>query len=96
MLGGATMNLTPRLLLLCVLLAAQSVTFAHEFDHSAAGDGAPCTICKAGSNLNAAAADTGGFFPAETPDTPQPCLQDSIRPHVFRVLVPARAPPSSL
>ena len=84
------------LLLLCVTLASQSLAFAHELDHLASGDTAPCMLCSVGSNLDAVTSDTDGSSASEAPEVPLPCRPDSIQADVFRVLLPARAPPASL
>lgn len=90
------LELLVRLLLPCLLLAAQSLALAHEFDHQQAGDGNSCVICPVSSNVEAAATDSGPVCSPESPRTevltrPEPICSD------FRAVVTlARAPPFSL
>lgn len=91
------MNLALRLLLLlCVMLAAQSLAFAHEFDHLASGDNSPCLICPMGSNVEAAAAESGHMLMPQVSVTVESAPPVCARPNAFSIAAPARAPPHIL
>jgi hypothetical protein len=97
MTNPVKINLVPRLLLLfCLLLAAQGIALAHQLDHLATEDSSSCVICPVGSNIQAAALDSG--------DISGPGKYTAIRPvsigHLCVTEVAtgssARAPPSFL
>jgi hypothetical protein len=93
----SNMNQALRLLLLLfVTLAAQSLAFAHEFDHLAGGDNSPCLICPLGSNVEAAATES-----VDAPTLMASAAAESnppvrARPDAFYITAPARAPPKFL
>ena len=84
------------LLLLFVTLAAQSLAFAHEFDHLGAGDNSPCLICPLGSNVEAAAAESGHTLMPQVSVTVESAPPVCTRPNAFSITAPARDPPQFL
>ena len=93
----SNMNLALRLLiLLCVTLAAQSLAFAHEFDHLGSGDTSPCLICPLGSNVEAAAAESGHTPMPQVSVTVESAPPVCARPNAFSITAPARDPPQFL
>jgi len=84
------------LLLFCMVLVAQGLAIAHEFDHLASGDNSSCLICSAGSNLEAAATDSGNLLAQYAPLTSKPQHFDYFGKDAFSDTSWARAPPTFL
>lgn len=84
-----------RLVLLTVLLAAQSLSFAHELDHFSAGEASLCAVCSIGNNLDVPVQVT------HEPPASSPNFQSVIQPSpevslkVIATPLSARAPPAS-
>ncbi|MBT8059823.1 MAG: hypothetical protein KJO33_09515 [Gammaproteobacteria bacterium] len=90
-------KLSIRLLILpCLLLMAQSLAFAHEFDHPAAEEGNPCVICPLGSNVEAAATDSGSALSPELAPVAVFFLCEHVRAGSRTIGPDARAPPYPL
>jgi hypothetical protein len=91
----AKINRVPRLLLLfCIFLAAQGLSFAHELDHHASGDSNSCVICPLGSNVEAAATDSGNPLPLTVSAATGPGRTHCLGDDAFSIENSARGPPS--
>ncbi len=97
MVTGVDIKQVMRLLLLpCLLLMAQSLALAHDFDHQAAEDGSRCVICPVGSNVETGAVDCGETQLLESPAALTSYAPDTVRLDSFRIFAVARAPPASI
>jgi hypothetical protein len=81
------------LLLPCLMLMAQSLALAHDFDHLAVGDGNPCAICSVSSTVEAVAVDCGETQLPQAPSAPVACGPHAGRTDATRIVAIARAPP---
>jgi hypothetical protein len=93
MIGANIKRAAILLLLPCLMLMAQSLALAHEFDHLAAGDGNPCVICPVSSNVEAAAMDCGETRLPQAPSAQVSFAPNTIRTDATRLIAVARAPP---
>ena len=89
-------GVSARVLILAVLLLAQGLLLAHEFDHFGTTDSGLCAVCQAGNSLHTPAiasspppADATSAPAWFAPPLPE-CRDASARPHS------ARAPPLAL
>jgi len=84
------------LLLLGLMLAAQSLALVHGFDHAAAGGSSQCVECAVGSCVEAAVTDAGDRWTSIPAPAAAPVLTGSVRKDSPAVAPIARGPPTFL
>jgi len=89
----AKLGIVLRLGILSLMLAAQSLAFAHELDHLGSPDNPQCAACSVGGNLSGPVHIEHAEW-APTPTVATPSVDHGSRvPHGLSTPLRARAPP---